>query len=77
MTLLLHHLAGFNISERLPLKTDTSVEADISRIKIYRNTYFHSAWIEIGRDEYTTAWSDLCEVIFAEFRFNTLIQKHP
>ncbi|XP_071146485.1 uncharacterized protein [Mytilus edulis] len=63
MTLLLHHLAGFNISERLPLKTDTSVEADISRIKIYRNTYFHSAWIEIGRDEYTTAWSDLCEAI--------------
>ncbi|XP_063409924.1 uncharacterized protein LOC134693147 isoform X2 [Mytilus trossulus] len=63
MILLLQHLAEFRISEILPLNTDISVEADLSRIKYYRNKYFHSALIELSPDEYCTAWSDLREAI--------------
>lgn len=45
--------------DNLPSHTDTTLEADIARLKWYRNTFAHSHRRQVGQDDFNDHWDDI------------------
>lgn len=68
MTCLLKNLTPMSIGDGLPLKSNIKEEADISRLKWYRNKVFHLQPTEID-DQTFVEWStDILQVTQIKFR---------
>ena len=63
MICLLRNLIPIEIMDRLPSATDTSLRADLSRIKYYRNIIlsYHSALV--NDTDFESYWNDVTPVI--------------
>ena len=61
---LIPHIA---IMDRLPSATDTTVGADLSRIKYYRNIIVHCD--SVADTEFESYWKDVTQVIHNYFSF--------
>ena len=57
---LIRHIA---IKDRLPSATDTSLRADLSRIKYYRNIIVHCDSALIDDTDFESYWKDVTPVI--------------
>ncbi|CAC5401627.1 unnamed protein product [Mytilus coruscus] len=63
MICLIRHLTPIQIGYILPLKSDVSDGADLSRLKYYRNMIAHyDAWTLTSKD-FETYWNDICQAI--------------
>ncbi|XP_052080503.1 ankyrin-1-like isoform X2 [Mytilus californianus] len=63
MICLIRHLTPIQIGDILPLKSDVSDGADLSRLKYYRNMFaHHDAWTLTNKDS-ETYWNDICQAI--------------
>ncbi|XP_076089314.1 E3 ubiquitin-protein ligase DZIP3-like [Mytilus galloprovincialis] len=63
MICLIRHLTPIQIGDILPLKSDVSEGADLSRLKYYRNMFAHTdAWTLTSKD-FETYFSDICQAI--------------
>ena len=50
--------------DNLPISTDHSLEADLARIKFYRNTvYGHNRTMEIADSEFSNLWREISEAL--------------
>jgi hypothetical protein len=64
---LIRHIA---IKDRLPSATDTSLGADLSRIKYYRNIIVHQCDDALVNDtDFESYWKDVTPVIHNYFSF--------
>ncbi|VDI79534.1 Hypothetical predicted protein [Mytilus galloprovincialis] len=63
MTCLLRHLANIKIEDCLPLSSDKSVAADLSRIKTYRNKVEHCEKGILSHQEFNKYWNDISQAI--------------
>ncbi|CAG2221509.1 unnamed protein product [Mytilus edulis] len=59
MTCLLRNLAKINIQDNLPLSTDTSEEAALSRIKFYRNEIAHNESGTLTEQLFHQYWGEI------------------
>ncbi|CAC5422317.1 unnamed protein product [Mytilus coruscus] len=63
MICLIRHLTPIQIGDILPLQSDVSNGADLSRLKYYRNKFaHHDAWTLTNKD-FETYWNDICQAI--------------
>ncbi|XP_076087737.1 uncharacterized protein LOC143058158 [Mytilus galloprovincialis] len=63
MICLIRHLTPIQVGDILPLKSDVSEGADLSRLKYYRNMFAHrDAWKLTSKD-FETYWFDICQAI--------------
>lgn len=62
MTCLLRNLAKINIQDNLPLSTDTSEEAALSRIKFYRNEIAHNESGTLTEQLFHQYWGEISQV---------------
>jgi hypothetical protein len=64
MICLLRNLIPIDIMDRLPSATDTSLRADLSRIKYYRNIIVHQCDDALIDDtDFESYWNDVTPVI--------------
>ncbi|XP_071145672.1 uncharacterized protein [Mytilus edulis] len=63
MTCLLRNLAKINIQDNLPLSTDTSEEAALSRIKFYRNEIAHNESGTLTKQLFHQYWGEISQAI--------------
>ncbi|XP_063405741.1 uncharacterized protein LOC134689705 [Mytilus trossulus] len=63
MVCLLRNSTDLDIQDSLPLQTNLSTAADISRIKFYRNYIVHSESGEVTENKFTVIWKCLEEAI--------------
>ena len=49
--------------DNLPNSTDHSLEADLARIKYYRNSFAHNSKMEIEDSEFCTPWKEISEAL--------------
>ena len=49
--------------DNLPNNTDHSLEADLSRIKFYRNSFYHNSTMEITNSEFGNLWKEISEAL--------------
>lgn len=60
MILLLRNLADIRVGDILPSQTDTSLAADLSRFKYYRNKIAHIPVDKVITDiEFDVIWEDI------------------
>ena len=70
MICLLRNLIPIDIMDRLPSATDTTVRADLSRIKYYRNIIVHECDDALVNDtDFESYWKDVTPVIHNYFSF--------
>ena len=69
MICLLRNLIPFAIIDRLPPATDTSLRADLSRIKFYRNIIVHCDSALVADTDFESYWKDVTPVIHNYFSF--------
>lgn len=66
VTLLITLLTNFSeihhCKDKLPLVTDTTPRADLTRIKYYRNWISHNKDEKIDNSFFSTTWEDIIEV---------------
>lgn len=62
MICLLRNLKKMKIQDSLPRETDLCAEADISRIKYYRNWIAHNTDGQIDNNDFPAIWKNICEV---------------
>ena len=68
MICLLRNLIPIDIMDnRLPSATDTSLRADLSRIKYYRNFIVHYDSALVADTEFESYWEDVTQVIHNYF----------
>jgi hypothetical protein len=63
MICLLRNLIPIAIIDGLPSATDTSLRADLSRIKFYRNIIVHCDSALIHDTDFESYWNDVTTVI--------------
>ncbi|CAC5416901.1 unnamed protein product [Mytilus coruscus] len=63
MTTLLTNLANFSLYKKFPLLTDTSISADLARIRYYRNYISHESLKEGETINFTEAWDDISSAV--------------
>ncbi|CAC5423896.1 unnamed protein product [Mytilus coruscus] len=63
MVCLLRNLTTLSIQDTMPIKTDTSPGADVSRIKHFRNQIAHSEDGKISQNNFNESWDDLTNAI--------------
>ena len=63
MICLLRNLIPIDIMDRLPSATDTSLRADLSRIKYYRNMIVQSNSALVDDTDFESYWNDVTPVI--------------
>lgn len=63
MICLLRHLQKMKFEDSLPLATNTSEAADLSRIKYYRNWIAHNTNGHISKHDFPAIWKNASEVI--------------
>ncbi|CAG2231640.1 unnamed protein product [Mytilus edulis] len=63
MACLLRHFTDLDIQDKLPLETIHTTDADISRIKIYRNYIVHSECGIITENRFSEIWNCVVEAI--------------
>ena len=63
MICLLRNLIPIDIMDRLPSATDTSLRADLSRIKYYRNIIVHCDSALVDDTDFESYWKDVTPVI--------------
>ncbi|CAC5424328.1 unnamed protein product [Mytilus coruscus] len=63
MICLLRNLKKMKIKDSLPAETDVCAEADISRIKYYRNWIAHNTDGHIDKHYFPAIWKNTCEAI--------------
>ncbi|XP_063397031.1 uncharacterized protein LOC134681362 [Mytilus trossulus] len=56
MICLLRNLANIKVADKLPCDTDESIEADLTRIKCYRNRIAHSDYKILSEEEFNIQW---------------------
>ena len=69
MICLLRNLIPIAIIDGLPSATDTSVRADLSRIKYYRNIIVHCDSALVDDTDFESYWKDVIPVIHNYFPF--------
>jgi len=69
MICLLRNLIPIDIMDRLPSATDTSLRADLSRIKFYRNIIVHCDSALVDDTDFESYWKDVTPVIHNYFSF--------
>lgn len=62
MICLIRNLTSVQISDTLPLPVDTTLGADLSRIKYYRNQIAHCDDGILDDLPFHTYWDDICQV---------------
>ena len=62
MICLLRNLQKMKIEDILPAAALTSEEADLSRIKYYRNWIVHNTDGYINRTDFLLMWTNVCDV---------------
>jgi hypothetical protein len=67
MICLLRNLIPIDIMDRLPSATDTSLRADLSRIKYYRNIIVHCDSALVDDTDFESYWKDVTPVILNYF----------
>lgn len=73
MICLLRNIVKLKILDVLPSSFDISEEADLSRIKYYRNNFAHATEGTIDDKTFTNIWKDVSEVGERFVLFNILI----
>jgi hypothetical protein len=63
MMCLLRNLIPIDIMDRLPSATDTSLRADLSRIKYYRNLIVHCERALLDDTDFESYWNDVTAVM--------------
>ncbi|XP_063426878.1 uncharacterized protein LOC134710450 [Mytilus trossulus] len=63
MVCLIRNLTQITVGEKLPLQTDTSDGADLSRVKYYRNKLVHSEKVAVSDKPFQEYWTDISEAI--------------
>ena len=63
MICLLRNLIPIDIMDILPSATDTSLRADLSRIKYYRNMIVHCNSALVDDTDFESYWNDVTTVI--------------
>jgi hypothetical protein len=71
MICLLRNLIPIDIIDGLPSATDTSLRADLSRIKFYRNFIVHCDSALVADTEFESYWKDVTPVIHNYFYTST------
>ena len=69
MICLLRNLIPIAIIDGLPSATDTSLRADLSRIKFYRNIIVHCDSALVADTDFESYWKDVTPVIHNYFHF--------
>ena len=69
MICLLRNLIPITIIDGLPSATDTSLRADLSRIKFYRNIIVHCDSALVDDTDFESYWKDVTPVIHNYFSF--------
>ena len=69
MICLLRNLIPIYIMDRLPSATDTSLAADLSRIKYYRNIIVLCNSALVADTDFESYWNDVTPVIYNNFTF--------
>jgi hypothetical protein len=69
MICLLRNLIPIDIMDRLPSATDTSLAADLSRIKYYRNIIVLCNSALVADTDFESYWNDVTPVIYNNFTF--------
>lgn len=64
MISLIRHLTPIPVGDILPLTTDISEGADLSRLKYYRNKISHSGTGILSETDFHQWWTDISEVIY-------------
>ena len=68
MICLLRNLMPIDIMDnRLPSATDTSLRADLSRIKFYRNIIVHCNSALVDDTDFESYWNDVTPVMHNNF----------
>ena len=67
MICLLRNLTSIAIMDRLPSATDTSLRADLSRIKFYRNKIVHCNSALVDDTDFESYWNDVTPVMHNNF----------
>jgi hypothetical protein len=68
MICLLRNLMPIDIMDnRLPSATDTSLRADLSRIKFYRNMIVHCNSALVDDTDFESYWNDVTPVMHNNF----------
>lgn len=67
MITLLTNLTTLNHYDKLPVETDTTPSADLSRIKYYRNHISHNTEGKIDDSFFSTAWISIVEVCIKDY----------
>lgn len=62
MICLLRNLQNMAIEDTLPTEALISEEADLSRIKYYRNWIAHNTAGSIDKEDFLAMWTNVCEV---------------
>lgn len=62
MICLLRNLAKINIKDNLPVPTDKSEEAALSRIKYYRNEITHNECGTLPEQQFHQLWKEVSQV---------------
>ena len=63
MVCLLRNLKHIGIMDKLPSTTDTSLAANLSRIKYYRNMIVHCNDALVADTDFESYWNDVTPVI--------------
>ena len=67
--LLRNLIRHITIMDSLPSATDTSLKADLSRIKYYRNFIVHCDSALVADTDFESYWKDVTPVIHSYFSF--------
>lgn len=64
MICLIRNLTPIPISDVLPFGKNTTTGADLSRVKYYRNMFYHNKNQALSDEHFEEYWTDLAEVRF-------------
>lgn len=64
MICLIKNLTQIPVGDKLPVETDTSKGADLSRVKYYRNMLYHSKNETLSDELFQKYWTELSEVFY-------------
>lgn len=67
MICLLRHLAEIQIGDKLPFPQDKSADADLTRLKYYRNKVMHSDDGTILDNSFNNWWDEISQVSVNSF----------
>lgn len=72
MACLLKHFTDLHIQDGLPVETNRTVAADISKIKFYRNYIVHSNNGKVTENKFSEIWSCVAEVVNSYYKKSEL-----